>query len=162
MEKLILYALTALLLGCSTDFRKKTLTYMGGAFLAGATVGAVQSGERENKDMHALLWGSAASAVVGASLLYLYDESSELKDKDYQIRELTSRLNDAKGIEQIKANNGESSFFESKLPKEYSHLVEPGKWKIYQINEWKKVSESEYVHQDKLMEIEPAKIKIEK
>lgn len=148
--------------GCSTSFKAKTLSYMGGAFLGGAAVGAAQAPRGDDRGMHGVMWGSVASAIVGASLLYLYDESSELKDKEYKIRELTSQINDIKGIQQLNVDNGESSFLESKLPKEYSHLVEPGKWKIYQINEWKKVSDSEYIHQDKMMEIEPAKIKISK
>lgn len=162
MEKFILYTLTVSIIGCSTTSKSKTLSYMGGAFLGGAAIGASVAPEGDNRSMHGALWGSAASAIVGATLIYLSDENSEIKEKDYQIRELTSRLNESKGIDQFEAKNGESSFFESKLPKEYRHLVEPGKWKVYKINEWKKVSESEYIHQDKLLEIEPAKIKIEK
>lgn len=162
MQKLILYVITVSIIGCSTTGRKKTLAYMGGAFLGGAALGATAAPEGDNRNMHAMLWGSTASAVIGATLIYLNDENSEIKEKDYQIRELTTRLNDAKNINSLNTSNGNSSFLESKLPKEYSHLVEPGKWKIYQINEWKKVSESEFVHQDKLMEIEPPKIKIDK
>lgn len=161
MEKIILYILTATVIGCSTTHRSKALTYMGGAFLGGAVIGATQAPDGDNQNMHGLMWGAAASAIAGASLIYLYDENREIREQQYKIRELETKLGKSDGDLKVKAN-GESAFLETRLPKEYSHLVEPGKWKIYQINEWKKVSESEYVHQDKLMEIEPAKIKIEK
>jgi adenosylmethionine-8-amino-7-oxononanoate aminotransferase len=150
------------LAGCSTlNHRNKALAYMGGAFVGGAVAGSVQTNERQNSELHGLMWGSAAAAAVGATMLYMYDESNEVKERDYKIRELEAKLSDFKKHVTTVEEKGTSDFMESDLPKDYRHLVEPGRWKLYEIDEWKKSGDGEFVHQDKLLEISPAKMKIE-
>lgn len=144
---------------CSTTYREKSLTFMGGAFAGGATIGYNSAPQNERKELHGLLWGSISAAVVGAIMFYFYDEGYEIKDKEYKIRDLESKLSDKNNKYNI--NDGSSSFMESSLPKEYRHLIKPGSWSVYKIDEWKRTSEGELVHQDRLIEIDPPEISIE-
>lgn len=162
MRALILLLLLINCTGCSTMSHKhKTLSYMAGAFAGGAAVGASTAHEDDNKNMHGVLWGSAAAAVVGAIMAYTYDESSELKAREFKIREMEARLSDFRHNTVVKSSDGTTDYMEAKLPKDYRHLVKPGKWKLYKIDEWKKTPEGELVHQDKLLEISPATVTIE-
>ncbi len=145
--------------GCST-FKGRALTYMGSAFVLGGVTGASSAPKNENENVHGLLWGSTAALIVGTGILLITDEKRDVKDRDYKIRELEMKLSEFQENSKTISQNGESSFFESKLPKEYSHLVKPGKWKLYKIDEWKKNNEGEFVHQDRLLEIEPAEINL--
>lgn len=162
MRNLVTLLILVNCIGCSTlSHKNKTLAYMAGAFAGGAVIGASTAHEDDNKNMHGVLWGSAAAAVVGAVMAYTYDENSELKAREFKIREMEARLSDFKKNSVTVSGDGKSDFMEARLPKDYRHLVKPGKWKLYKIDEWKKTPEGELVHQDKLLEISPATVTIE-
>lgn len=134
---------------------------MGSALVAGGALGASNTPEGENKAMHGLLWGSVAATVIGSGVLLLSEDSKEVRDRDFKIKELEQKMSQFKENSKVFNNQGESHFLESSLPKEYRSLVKPGKWKVFKIDEWKKTSSGEYVHQDKLLEIEPPEVSIE-
>lgn len=161
MKKIVAVVLILTTVGCATGFRKKTLSYMGSAFVAGAVVGSSQTKERDNKYMHGALWGSAAATVVGAALVYAYSETYEVRERDNKIKELEQKMADFKNNSRISTEDGSSTFLEANLPPEYRHLVAPGKWRIYKVDEWKKSNDGEFVHHDKILELTPATVTID-
>ncbi len=153
----VLLALLINLSACAT-WQKETLAYMGGAFAGGAALGALQSPRGDDPAMHGLLWGSVASAAVGATLVYLYDENRIIREKENEINSLKVQLSENKMI----LEEGTSQFLEQELPVDLTGLVEPGSWSLYEVDEWKQSKKGEYTHVDKILEIKPAKLKMKK
>lgn len=137
------------------SWKKETLAYMGGGFAVGAGMGAGSAPSGDNKAMHGLLWGSLTSAIIGATLIALKDDDKRLKRKDREIEELNKQIKEKKKLLSL----GNSHFLERELPPELESLVEPGKWYLYEIDQWKEIKKGEFVHQDKILQVEPARIK---
>ena len=145
-------------IGCAS-WKKETLAYMGGGLVAGGVLGASQAPNGENKAMHGALWGSVAAAAIGATLIYLKDDDVRLREKEMEIQTLKMEISAGSGRKR-QIEGGPSQFVERELPEGVKDLVAPGEWYLYQIDEWKKTSKGEYIHQDKLLEFKPPKVKI--
>lgn len=148
---------------CScASFKEKTLASMGGSFLLGSAIGVAQAPKDENSKMHGLLWGAGLSALTGAALIYLYDESSELKNKNFKIESLERDLSAMKLGEKSQIDMGKADFYEKALPKKLKSIVDPGEWKLYQVDEWKELSHGVLIHQDQMIEYKEPKFKVKK
>lgn len=152
-----LFVTSNLLVGCAS-WKKETLAYMGGAMVGGAVLGAAQAPKGDDKAMHGLLWGSLASAAVGAALVYTRDDNEIIREREIEINTLKMKLSENKQL----IDGGESQFLESGLPDGLQGLMQPGHWSLYKVDKWKKNKKGEFVHQDKVLEIKPAKMKIKK
>lgn len=162
--KIIWLCLSTLCISCASTWREKTLSYMGGAFTGGAVLGVTQAGEDQDKTKHAMLWAGLSSAAVGAAMVYLQDEDQSLSSaqrriKELELRQKSQRMTDYKNNQEVMSPVS-GSLYESKLPEELNTLVKPGKWKLYRIDEWKKMRDGSLVHQDKLLEIENPEINL--
>jgi len=153
--QLIRLFVVAFFLSACASWKKETLGYMGAGFIAGGTVGAMQAPREDNSTMHGLLWGSLTAALVGATLIYLKDDNKKIKEQYVELSSLRSQLKQKKSI----LNQGDSHFLEKELPPELEGLVDPGKWFLYEIDQWKEIKKGEFVHQDKVLEVKPARIK---
>jgi len=142
--------------GCST-FRKTTLTSMAGSFAGGAILGATSAPAGDKEEMHGLLWGSLTAAAVGATLVYLHREDAIIHEKNREIENLKIRLEPMEGKKLIES--GDSDFLERNLPPNMSKLIEPGRWRLYETDAWKKKSKNQYIHQDKVLEFNPPTIR---
>jgi hypothetical protein len=149
-----------LIVGCSS-FKKTALVSMAGGFAGGYMAGHQLAPEGDNKNLHGLLVGSAVSSLVGAGLIYFLDEDKLLKEKNTKILELTEKLNNQRYSKTIDKEGVISSLSlnHSDMPKEIKNLISPGNWKLYEIDEWKKISEGVMVHQDKELVFKYPKIK---
>ncbi len=158
MNQIILVFILGLSLAGCASWEKSTLAYMGGAMAGGLVIGAAQAPDGDDKAMHGLLWGSLAAATVGAALVYSRDENETIREREIEIKSLKDQLSASK----LRLNGGDSQFLERELPGELQGLIEPGKWSLYEIDEWKQTKKGEYVHQDRILEVRPAKMKITK
>ena len=159
MRVLIIVVIIFLQLGCAS-WNKRTLAYMGGSFLATSFVGAIQAPDGEDRFMHAAQWGGIGAAAVGAVMVATHDESKEIEKKQKQIEELKIRLSvqDSKKTK----NKGKSDFLESSLPGEVRHLIKPGSWKLFEIDEWKESETGEFVHSDRVLEFSAPEVQVTK
>lgn len=147
--------LSLIVSGCSTA-NKTNLSIMAGAGLIGSSLGSETAPKGESKSSHALLWGSMAAATAGAIAMMVNDDSKKLEEQRLKIMSLEqAQLEIQNNPPQEVLAQGSSQFSEKNLPKEYRHLLSPGKWRIYKVNRWQKISDNEFVHQDKLVEIIP-------
>lgn len=146
------------LTGCAT-WEKETLAYMGGALVAGAVIGAAQAPSGDDKAMHALLWGSIPSATAGAYRLYTRKPDAEIRERDLKIKDLNIRLSSQGDIEN---ETLESTYGAEDMPEDIQRLIQPGLWKVFNINRWKKKARGKYVHEDKILEFKPPKVKLTK
>ena len=140
---------------CST-WKKETLAYMGGALVAGAVNGAAQAPEGEDKSMHGLLWGAVAAAATGATIVYTTDENDQIRERDLKIRVLQDQLSNNK----LMIDEGHSQFLNKELPESLQGLVQPGSWQLFETDKWKQVKKGSFIHQDMVLEVKPAKLRV--
>lgn len=154
----ILIFLPIFLIGCAS-FKKTALMSAATGAVVGGAIGASVTPKNEDAIMHSLLWsGLIASFSIVTSVL-LYEESDELKlikQKNEVLEKQQSLFN--KNDKNL-AEFGKSQFFESSLPQKYKNLIEPGEWKLYEVDEWKDLGSGTLVHQDRVLEITEPKIK---
>jgi len=156
---LLLIVLIFLQVGCAS-WNKRTLAYMGGSFLATSLAGALQAPDGEDRLMHAAQWGGIGAAAVGAVMVATHDESKDFEKKQKEIEDLKIRLS-VQDNKKAK-NKGNSDFLESSLPGEVRHLIKPGSWKLFEIDEWKESDTGEFVHSDRVLEFSAPKVQVTK
>jgi hypothetical protein len=161
MKAVILF-LSLLTVGCSS-FRKTALVSMAGGFAGGYMAGHQLAPEGDNRNLHGLLVGSAVSSLVGVGMIYLMNEDGIIREKNLKIQELRKKLENSsprnKSILDYGSINNLSLNGQKKLPSSIKKLIHPGNWKLYKLDEWKKVDESTLVHMDKELVFEAPKIK---
>ncbi len=156
MFKLFIIILSLFLVSCATSFKKKTLLGMAAGFAGGYAVGSAATPEGDNKQMHGALYGAAASSLVAAGMIYLFDDSKELKQKK-KIQLMTEEIENLKKNRK-RADAGVLNPSINDLPNDLKALISPGNWKLYEIDEWVKKGNT-LIHQDKELNFEPSKLK---
>ena len=153
-----------LLCSCSTlNSKQKTLSYMGAGFVGGYTAGYGQADRsQENPNMHGALWGAASAALIGAITVYLQDDNQEIENKNLKIVSLERELEVMRFGEHRKIDEGINHLFEKELPQELQSHVKAGEWELYEVDEWKKVSDGVLIHQDRLFRFKEPKFKVTK
>lgn len=140
--------------GCSSP-RKTRLAWTGGAFVAGALVGAAAAPKNERPELHSLYW--AGLAGVGGALigdLLSSEESERLRIENEKLRADLELVNSAnrvllkEGKGYFKNSQGEEVFPSGKA-----------RWRLYQVDRWVKDGPDRLIHQDKVVEILPAESK---
>lgn len=153
INKIIIAASLALLSGCSTTIKGQTVEWS----LAGAALGASYGYTRsEYKDKNAMMF-AAIGATTGA-LISLYKQ-----DPDQKISKLHEENNklkkDLESFTIPKTVYQSPAMFNSKVPDKYKRLIQPGEWRISEIDQWVEESENRIIHQDKIMELIPPALK---
>lgn len=153
INKVILTASGIFLSGCSTTIKGQTVEWS----LAGATLGASYGYTRsEYKDKNAMIF-AAIGATAGA-LVSLYKQDpdqkiSKLHDENDKLKKELESFTNPKTVYQSPA------MFNSKVPDKYKRLIQPGEWRISEIDQWVEESENRIIHQDKIMELIPPALK---
>lgn len=158
MNRIILIILVSTLSSCATmSNRTKTIVTSIGAGIVAGTIAANLAPKDENPIAHAAVWGgstAAATAIVG---LFIFDEQSRSYEFERKLQVSESEL----AVFRSESKEGNHLLYDSEsalgrdLPSEYKSLVRPGKWSIYRINQWISQGENNFVHQDKIIRIEP-------
>jgi hypothetical protein len=150
--------------GCaSLSYKERVVATMVGAGVVGSVIGAATSPKGENSTAHSLLWGGVAAASAGVAAMYIYEDNT-LKEQKRQIDVLQKEVNVLRGEESSSDSTGRllgiQSNRENNLPPEYQKLVKPGRTTVYEINQWVSAGENQLIHQDKMIKLEPAQIKV--
>lgn len=152
-NKLILCSAIILMTGCSTTIKGQTIEWS----LAGAGLGASYGYTRsEYKNKNAMMF-AAIGATAGA-LISLYKQDpdqkiSKLNEENVKLKNALEGFTNPKTVYQSPA------MFNSKVPDKYKRLIQPGEWRISEIDQWVEDSENRIIHQDKMMELIPPSLK---
>lgn len=153
INKILILSSVMLLSGCTTTIKGQTVEWS----LIGAGAGAAYGHSRsEYKDKNAMMF-AAIGAAAGA-LLNIYKQDpdqklSKLSDENLKLKKDLESFTSPKTVYQSPA------MFDSKVPDKYKKLIQPGEWRISEIDQWIEDSENRIVHQDKMMELIPPSLK---
>ena len=153
INKLLIPTVTILLTGCATSIKGQTVEWSFIGASAGAAYGYSRS---EYKDKNALMFaaiGAAAGALLG---IYKQDPDqklSRLSEENLKLKKDLESFTNPKTVYQSPA------MFNSKVPDKYKQLIQPGEWRISEIDQWIEDSENKIIHQDKMMELIPPSLK---
>lgn len=121
------------IIGCATTNRTKIVGMSIASGVAGVTYGSLQPGY---KQQNSILFGSLAMAVAAVAGLYIFDEqkvSEKLRLEKADLEERISIL-DQQNRPHLIAEG--SSLMAAPLPKDLSHLIQPGQWRRYKLDQW--------------------------
>lgn len=141
--------LVLMLSGCATSSRDKIYEKMGIAALVGVAVGQAQP---NYKATYSTMYAGVGAATAAALSLYLddpYKESVRLRD---EVKVLTSKFEQFENGKVVKQG---PATFGAKVPDKYKGLIQPGEWRIYEIDQWVESDDNRLIHQDKIMELTP-------
>lgn len=151
-------AIALALTGCSgMSYKEKSLSLIAASVAAGYLLGPANTPQGESASTHGLLWAGLAGTAGGVGSPYIFKDDLTNSESLEELENLRNKIK----IENSKKEKGSgiNSFLEKPLPKEFSKLVNPGGWKIYQTDEWIKESDERLIHQDKIIEITLPEIK---
>lgn len=149
-----LFFISALLLsGCATTIKGQTIEWS----IAGATAGAAYGYTRsEYKNKNAMMFaaiGAAAGALLSIHKQDPDQKISKLSDENLKLKK------DLESFANPKTIYHSPAMFNSKIPDKYKKLIQPGEWRISEIDQWIEDSENRIIHQDKMMELIPPSLK---
>lgn len=149
---LILFAVL-LSSGCATSIKGQTTEWA----LIGAGAGAAYGYSRnEYKDKNAMMFAAIGAATGALISLYKQDPDqkiSKLSDENAKLKK------DIEAFSNPKTEFQTPAMFNSKIPDKYKRLIQPGEWRISEIDQWIEDSENRIIHQDKIMELIPPSLK---
>ncbi|MBL7557609.1 MAG: hypothetical protein JNM24_17400 [Bdellovibrionaceae bacterium] len=152
--KILSLALTITLFGCSSLSTKEKVVL--NSTIAGAAGYTYGEHKETNKNSNALLYGSMFALGASIASIYFFDPDSEKEKYRTESIELKKKLDEFQNPRLVVETN---SFQTGKVPLKYKNMIEPGSWKIYEIDEWVEDGENRLIHQDKLMELTPPLLK---
>lgn len=154
----ILVCIITFSLGACATARQSQLATMGGAAVVGTAVGALSAPNGESGALHGALWGGIAAAAAGVASLFIFDndkDNDRLKRENDEFKKQIQTYKE-KSEPKLIGSGGEPSG--KPVPESLRHLVRPGSWKLYKLDNWIQDGDSRVIHQDKLLEVEPSQI----
>lgn len=138
-------------------FNASCATSQKGKIVEGAIIGAVIGGaygasRPDYQDKNAMMFGAMGAAIGAVALAYHLDpdkHSEQLKAENTKLKKELDLISNPKVIFESPAT------FNSKIPDKYKKLVNPGEWRISEIDQWLEEGENRLIHQDKIMELIP-------
>lgn len=149
ISKVFLALSGVLFIGCATTPTEKVYRNMLVAASLGVLAGQSQP---EYKNTHSTMYGGVAASIAGALTLYIENPDKETKKLRDEIVLLTNNQNQ---FEKGKVVNRGDAIFDAKIPEKYRSLVNPGEWKVYEIDQWQEEGENRLIHRDRVMELSP-------
>ena len=140
-------------LGCATSQKGKIVEWSA----AGLATGVVYGSTRQDfKDKNAMMYGAVGAAVGAIAGLYYFDPDKNferLTDENKRLRQDLDLVQIPKVIAETPAT------FNTKIPEKYKKLINPGEWRISELDQWIEEGENRLIHQDKIMELIPPSLK---
>lgn len=138
-----------LLAGCATTNSGKTLQTMAIAGAAGVLYGLSRA---EHREQNAALFGGIAAAGVGAAGLMIWNTDKESERFRLEAQTLSEELDRIRAPRHILES---PATFGAKIPAKYRSLVQPGSWRVSEIDQWVEDGENRLIHQGLVMELVP-------
>ncbi|WP_413942690.1 hypothetical protein [Bdellovibrio sp. HCB-162] len=148
-RKLVSIFSALILSGCAHTVKEKVFQNM---LIAGAAGVAVGQSREEYKGTYSVMYGGIAAATASALTLYFNDpdkENQRLRDEAALLRKQMDSFTEPKLTGVTPATFG------AKVPDKYKGMINPGEWRIYEIDRWVEDAENRMIHQDKVMELIP-------
>ena len=146
---MVALGLSALTGACATSQKGKIVEWS----VVGAAIGSTYGVSRpEYQDKNAIMFGAVGAAVGALAGLYYHDpdkHSENLVNENKKLKVELDSLRNPKVLIETPAT------FNTKIPEKYKKLINPGEWKISEIDQWIEDSENRLIHQDKIMELVP-------
>lgn len=153
ISKTLILSSALFLSACSTTIKGQTVEWS----LIGASAGAAYGYSRsEYKDKNAMMFAAIGAATGALLSIYKQDPDqkiSKLNDENLKLKKDLESFTNPKTVYQSPA------MFNSKVPDKYKKLIQPGEWRISEIDQWIEDSENRIIHQDKMMELIPPSLK---
>ena len=132
-------------------FKVRNQVYQNMA-ISGA-LGAAYGYSRQNcRNTYATLYGSLGAALAAAASFYLLDPDKQVANLEKENQQLKASLDQFQNPRVLYEAPGT---FNSKIPDKYRKLIQPGEWRVSEIDQWTEESENRIIHQDKIMELIP-------
>ncbi len=148
-QTLFVLSVTSILCSCATSQKGKIVEW---TFLGAAIGGAYGTTRLQEADKNALMYGALGAALGAMAGLYYFDPdkfSEKLANENQNLKKELDLIQSPKVLFETPAT------FNTKIPEKYKKLINPGEWKISEINQWVEESENRLIHQDKIMELVP-------
>lgn len=149
---LILPAVT--LMSCTTNSTRERIVR---DMLIAGTVGAAIGYQKDSNQLaNATMYAAVTASSVALVDLYLLDpdkEAEKLRQENTKLKNQLDLISNPKVVFETPAT------FNSKIPDRYKRLINPGEWKIAEIDTWVDDGDNRLIHQDKIMELIPPTLK---
>ena len=139
--------------GCAHTTKEKVFQNM---IIAGVTGAIIGQQKEDYKTTHSIMYGGVAAAVAGTVTLYINDPDKESEKLREEIRVLRTQMDQ---IGEPRLATQTPATFGAKVPDRYRSMINPGEWRVYEINQWIEDGENRLIHQDKIMELIPPSLK---
>lgn len=151
-KSFVLVVSLALLCGCAgKTLKEKTWRNMIAAGAVGAVIGSQQPAF---KSTQAALFAATAASLAAAVSLHVYEAADvDLKSENERLRQELDQAFDPKREAEAPGT------MNAKVPAKYQNLIDPGQWRVFQIDEWVEDGENRMIHQDKVMELIPPSLR---
>lgn len=149
MRSIVALIILSLASGCATSNRNRTLEAMAIAGVAGMAYGLTRP---ENREANAAMYGGVAAASAGALGLWIWNSDQDLERFKKDSQALSDELDRVRSPNRILES---PATFGAKIPAKYRSLVQPGSWRVSEINQWIEDGENRLIHQDTIMELIP-------
>ena len=132
-------------------FTTKDRVFQNMAF-AGATGALYGFSRPDHQNTYATMYGGLATAVAAAITLYYINPDEKSEKYALENKRLKLALDQFQNPKVLFETPGT---FNSKIPEKYRKLIQPGEWRISEIDQWSEEGENRIIHQDKIMELVP-------
>lgn len=146
--------ITFLTSACSSmSYKERVWRNMAIAGAAGVLVGQSRS---EYKSTYSTMYGGVAAATAAALTVYFDDSDKQVERLKAEIRMLSGS---ADAFEKAQMTHQSPATFGAKVPEKYRGLINPGEWRVYQIDRWREDGENRLVHESAVMELSPPSLR---
>lgn len=153
LKKISLSIIALTLYSCANTPKNTLVTNVIIGVAAGYAIGSMN---KNNSVAFGLLYGGMGGTAAALGTAYLSDfdkDSKRLASENEKLRKDLEAITAPKTVYQSPA------MFNSKVPDKYKRLIQPGEWRISEIDQWIEESENRIIHQDKIMELIPPSLK---
>lgn len=151
--KTLCFTLLSLTIGCAHTTKEKVFQNM---LIAGATGVVIGQQKEDYKTTYSTMYGGMAAAIAAAVTLYINDPDKESDKLREEIRSMKVQMDQ---IGEPRLASQTPATFGAKVPSKYRSMINPGEWRVYEINQWIDDGDNRLIHQDKIMELIPPSLK---
>ena len=143
----------SLLCSCASTTKTKVLSEMAAAGILGVVAGQQR---QEDRMAFSVMYAGLAAATAGAIGVIVHDPDKEFSILKSENADLKQKLDEAFTPRLEKELPGTLT---GKVPDKYRALIQPGQWRVYELDQWIEEDENRLIHQDKIMELIPPSLK---
>lgn len=153
LKKISLVMMPLAFTSCASSTKNTLVTNVLVGVAAGYAIGSMN---KNNSVAFGLLYGGMGGTAAALGTAYFSDldkDSKRLAAENEKLRK------DLEAVTSPKTVYLSPAMFNSKVPDKYKRLIQPGEWRISEIDQWVEESENRIIHQDKIMELIPPSLK---